>query len=287
MNGYPYPVLTEIDSAYKEKINFNIEFSKYACHDDKIVLSVGIMLNSETLKSHIEDDNAELVIKAVTGIRSSLFHIQDICDYIDIEINSEDIRANDTITLTAFVVTKKSFDFLVTDEMEDYFGDNFSIRLKKGDVLAISNNEKLNYNTTTNDFIMISGSDEMTGNGIRVNLDDENHIYILVGPEFKHAYATLSNPKISTMLGSHLVFEAFVYTLVELAQEKDDHSNKEWYRLFVQALAVTGETMDDFKIRAVDDKKVDMAYIFKVAQDMISNSLETSVINIGEIGDRR
>ena len=112
--------------------------------------------------------------------------------------------------------------------MEDYFGKNFSVLLRKGDVLAISNNERLNYNTTTNDFIMISSSDEMTGKGIRISLKGDNHIYVLVSPEFKRAYATLNNPKISTMLGSHLVFEAFVYTLVEIAQEKEDHSNKEW-----------------------------------------------------------
>ena len=52
MNGYPYPVLTEVDSGYKADINFNIEFSKYACKDDKIVLSLGVELNSETLKNH-------------------------------------------------------------------------------------------------------------------------------------------------------------------------------------------------------------------------------------------
>ena len=38
MNGYPYPVLTEVDSAYKADVNFNVEFSKYACKEDKIVL---------------------------------------------------------------------------------------------------------------------------------------------------------------------------------------------------------------------------------------------------------
>ena len=39
------------------------------------------------------------------------------------------------------------------EEMEDYFGTDFSIFLNKGDLLAVSNNEKLNYNTTNNDFI--------------------------------------------------------------------------------------------------------------------------------------
>ena len=151
---------------------------------------------------------------------------------------------------------------------------------KKGDVLAISNSESLNYNTTSNDFIMISSSDEMKGKGIKISLKGENHICILVSPEFKRAYATLNDPKISAVLGSHLVFEAFVHTLVEIAQEKEDHSGKEWYRLFVQALAVTGDSVDEFKLKAMDDRNVDMSYIYKVAQEMISNSLETTAIKI-------
>lgn len=284
MNGYPYPVLTEADSAYKADVNFSIEFSKYACKEDKIVLSIGISLDSETLRKHIADNNAEFVIKVVTGIRSLLFHIEEVSDTLEIEVNSEDIRSNDTITITAFIVAKNAFEFTTTDEMEDYFGKDFSILLKKGDVLAISNNERLNYNTTTNDFIMISSSDEMIGQGIRISLKDDNHIYVLVSPEFKRAYATLNNPKISTMLGSHLVFEAFVYTLVEIAQEKEDHSNKEWYRLFAQALEVTGDNIDNFKTKAMDDHNVDMSYVFKIAQEMISNSLEASAISLKEIG---
>lgn len=280
MNGYPYPVLTEADSAYKADINFNIEFSKYACKDDKIVLSLGVVLNSETLKNHITEGNAKLVIKVVTGIRSLMFRTEELGDNLDLEINSEDIRANDTVTITAFIVANKVFTFTATDEMEDYFGESFSLGLKKGDVLAISNSESLNYNTTSNDFIMISGSDTMKGKGIKISLKDDNHIYILVSPEFKHTYATLNNPKISAMLGSHLVFEAFVHTLVEIAQEKEDHSRKEWYRLFVQALAVTGDSIDEFKLKAMDDRNVDMAYIYEVAQEMISNSLETSTLKL-------
>lgn len=284
MNGYPYPVLTEADSSYKEDVKFNIEFLKYICKEDSIALSVGITLESSTLKQHIVDNNAEIVIKAVTGIRSLLFHIDGIQNNIEIKINNEDIKPNDSIKITSFIVAKTPFKLEISDEMEDLFGANYSIVLKKGDVLAISNDEKLNYNTTNNDFIMISGSEEMTGKGIRIRLNDENHIYILVGPEFKRAYATLNNPKLSTALGSHLIFEAFVYTLVEIAQEKEDHSNKEWYRLFVQALEITGDSLDDFKLKAMDGSKVDMSYVFEVAQAMISNSLETSTININKIG---
>ena len=282
MNGYPYPVLTETDSAYKENIRFSITFSKYSCIQNKIILSLASTLSSETLSNLILNNKAEFVVKVVTDIRSHLFKLDGFRDKFDIEVNSEDVRPNDTIKITAFVVAKESFDFMVSDEMEDYFGANFVIGLKKGDVLAISNDEKLNYNTSNNDFIMIKSSDSMTGKGIKIRLSDENHIEILVGPEFKHAYAVLKDPKISPILGSHIVFEAFVYTLVEIAQQKEDHSSKEWYRLFSQAFEATGDTLDEFKQKAIDDG-VDMSYIYEVAQAMISNSLETALIKISKM----
>ena len=47
MNGYPYPVLTEVDSSYKEDVKFNIEFLKYICKEDSITLSVGIQRKME------------------------------------------------------------------------------------------------------------------------------------------------------------------------------------------------------------------------------------------------
>lgn len=280
MNGYPYPVLTEVGSAYNQDVRFNIEFTKYVCNEDKIVLSISVGLNSETLKKHIEEGNAELVVKAITGIRSLIFRFDEIRENLDIEICSENIKSNDDISLTAFVVAKNEFEFCVTEEMEDYFGTDFSISLNKGDLLAVSNNEKLNYNTTNNDFIKIRGSEEYSGKGVHIRLSEENHIVVLVGPEFRHAYATISDPKIKPILSSHIVFEAFVYTLVEIVQSNEDYSGKEWYRLFSQAFAVTGDDLEDFRKNVIDDGKIAMSEIFDVAQKMISNSLETTTIKV-------
>lgn len=280
MNGYPYPVLTEVGSAYNQDVRFNIEFTKYVCNEDKIVLSISVGLNSETLKKHIEEGNAELVVKAITGIRSLIFRFDEICENLDIEICSENIKSNDDISLTAFVVAKNEFEFSVTEEMEDYFGTDFSISLNKGDLLAVSNNEKLNYNMTNNDFIKIRGSEEYSGKGVHIRLSEENHIVVLVGPEFRHAYATISDPKIKPILSSHIVFEAFVYTLVEIVQSNEDYSGKEWYRLFSQAFAATGDDLEDFRKNVIDDGKIAMSEIFGVAQKMISNSLETTTIKV-------
>lgn len=286
MNGYPYPVLTEVDSSYKENINFDIEFLKYDYDTGRVKLSLGINLTSESLKEYIQRGNAKLVIKTVTNIRSQVHTLTEYQEYAEILLESQNVRANDVIEITAYVIANSSFVMQMNNEIEEYFGDSFSITLRKGDLLAISNTEKLNYNTTNNDFIKIVGSSERNGQGIQIRLND-NTIEILVGDDFKRSYVAAKDIKISPILNSHLIFEAIVYTLIEIAQrDKEEYCNCEWYRLFSQAYLATGETLDDFKDKVIDEG-VDISYIYKVAQQMISNSLEMSVINVSRMGDSK
>lgn len=286
MNGYPYPVLTEVDSSYKENVNFSIEFLKYDYDAGKVKLSLGINLTSESLKEYIKRGDAILVIKTVTNIRSQVHTLTEYQERAEILLESQNIRANDVIEITAYVIANSPFVLQMNNEIEEYFGDSFSITLRKGDLLAISNTEKLNYNTTNNDFIKIVGSSERNGQGIQIRLND-NIIEILVGDDFKRSYVAVKDAKISPILNSHLIFEAIVYTLIEIAQrDKEEYCNCEWYRLFSQAYLTTGETLDDFKDKVIDEG-VDISYVYKVAQQMISNSLEMSVINVSRIGDSK
>lgn len=288
MNGYPYPVLTDVDSSYKDDIHFKINFSKYECLENKVKLHIAVDLNSSYLIEQLSCGNAELVVKAISDIRSMIFK-KEFNEKIEIEIDGENVRANDTIKLTAFVLVKTPFSLEINEDIKDYFGQDYSINLRKGDVLAISNDEKLNYNTTNNDFIKITSSADRDGAGLKIRLNNDNHIEVLVGNEFKHAYATIKGqryaPMVAPILNSHIVFEAIVYTLTEIAQKREDYGQKEWYRLFSQAFLSTGETIEEFIEKAYDDS-VDMAYVFEMAQLMISNSLETSVINVSKMGDR-
>lgn len=284
MNGYPYPVLTEVDSSYKENVNFDIEFLKYDYDAGKVKLSLGINLTSEYLKEYIQRGDAKLVVKTVTSIRSQIHTLTEYQEHTEILLESQNVRANDVIEITAYVIANSPFVMQMNNEIEEYFGNGFSITLRKGDLLAISNTEKLNYNTTNNDFIKIVGSPERNGQGIQIRLND-NIIEILVGDDFKRSYVAVKDVKISPILNSHLIFEAIVYTLIEIAQrDKEEYCNCEWYRLFSQAYLATGETLDDFKDKVLDEG-VDISYVYKVAQQMISNSLEMSVINVSRIGD--
>ena len=286
MNGYPYPVLTELDSAYSNSCRFAINFTKYGCQDDKLSLHIDVSLTADSLKEYINNGDAELVIKIVTDIRSMVFHFDALEDNLVIEVDAENIRANDVIKITAFIVTKKSFVLKSNDEIADYFGNDYSINMRKGDILAISNDEKLNYNTSNNDFIKITSSADRDGKGIKIRLSNDNHIEILVGTEFKRAYARAKKPELSPILNSHIIFETIVFTLIDIAQNKEDHSQKEWYRLFSQAYLATGETIESFRERARDEDYIDVSYVFEMAQLMINNSLETSIINVSKMGDK-
>lgn len=284
MNGYPYPVLTEVDSAYKKNIHFNIEYCKCEDLKGKIRLYVDAKLNSRTLCEKIEAGEAELVVKVITDIRAMLFRPQSI-HHLQIEIENENIRTCDTIKIVAYVLAKKKFTLKINDEIEDYFGQGYCIDLSKGDVLAISNVEKLNYTLVSNDFIRIKGSQDFEGNGIGIRLANENNIDVMVGESFKHAYARIKDPNFVPVIGSFMVFEAIVYALVEIAQRKDEYCEKEWYRMFDQAFQATGEDLDEFIEKAYDET-IDMAYVFQKAQQMMNNSIENSVISLGKLGEK-
>ena len=285
MNGYPYPVLTEIDSSYKDDINFNIEFNKYNINNNKVSLIIGVSLNSSFLRESIEKGNAQLVIKTVTGIQSKLHPVSGLTDFAEIVIEGQNIRANDVIEITAYIIVKTPFVLYANDEIKDYFNADYSIELRKGDLLAVSNVEKLNYNTTNNDFIKIIGNPTRNGLGIQIRLN-ENNIEILTGDEYKRSYAAVKDPKISPILNSHIVFEAIVYALIEIVQHNDEYTDCEWYRLFSQAFLVTGDSIEIFRDKALEgDGGIDISYIYEAAQLMINNSLESSVISVSRMGD--
>ena len=289
MNGYPYPVLTETDSAYLENIFFNISFLKYEYEGNRVKFFLNADLNSESLKQYIENEDAEILIRVKTGICVKIFKKAKFEEKIVIELECGDIKANDTIEVSANIIARHSFVLTKSDEILDCFGTEYSVTLRKADVLAISNTEKLNYNTTSNDFIKFKSSPDMNNCGFKIRLADLNYIEVLVGEEFNHSYGVLKNSKaaakISPILNSHIIFEVILYTLVEIIQEKDDYTQKEWYRLFEQAFLATGETIEEFKEKAYDDKTIDISYVYEMAQIMISNSLETPVISVSKMGD--
>ena len=282
MNNYPYPVLTNDQSAYKNS-RFEIICSDCQVKDGIVMISLSVELSSAFLSGLLEDGKAKAIVKINSDIFTKSSDITINQEKTNIQIACERFKTNDIISVTAFIVANDSFTYLWNDEIMDFYPQEMAISIRKYDVLAISNTEKFDYTVVNTDFIKISCSDEQEGKGISIKLTNDNFIEILVGTSLNHAYAaTKSDPKISPIIGSHLVFEAFVLVLIEIIQGKDRYTEKEWYRLFSNLLqATTGDEVDDM-VKKVKDDYIDMNQVFGYANSLTNNQIEQSLIKASE-----
>lgn len=285
MNRYPYPVLTEEGSSYKEGIVFEISYLRSVCLSDNISFEFNIKMNSKTLKKQIDENKAKMVMKAQTGIFSTAYNIDIVEGNYKCTLGMSDIKSNDNIKFICYIVANDEVSFDMSDEINPVYGEEYRVNLKKNDILAVSNIETISYSTSNNDFIKFSVSDELNGNGYIINYET-NYINVTVGPEFNCAYGILKNNRrdICTIFDSHLVFEVFVYTLVDLVQQYEEYNESEWYMLFEQVFLQVGEykTFEEFIKSAKDDSVVNLSVIYDMAHKMINNQIENSLISLSK-----
>lgn len=278
MNNYPYPVLTYGQSAYKDAY-YELSCNDWDVRDGNVILSFSMDLSSATLNELIHLGKAKVIIKATSEILSKTFEIEGNADRAVLRLEGVNLKTNDIISVTAYIVAKESFDYLWNEELRDYYPRDLKTHIRKNDVLAISNTDKFDYTVLNTDFIKIRCSDEQEGKGPLIRLSNDNYIEIVVGRSLNHAYAvTKSDQRISSIFGSHLVFEAFVFVLIDIIQNKDEHMEKEWFRLFSNLLqSVTGDDVDEM-IQKVKDESIDLNQVYEIANSLINNQIENSLI---------
>ena len=284
MNRYPYPVLTEEGYSYKEGIFFEILYLRSVCLSNSISFEFNIKMNSKTLKKQIDENKARMIMKAQTGIFSTAYNVDIVEGNYKCTIGMSDIKSNDNIKFICYIVANDALSFDISDEINPVYGEDYRVNLKKNDILAVSNIETISYSTSNNDFIKFSVSDELNGYGYSINYET-NYINVTVGPEFNEAYGTLKSKRdICTIFDSHLVFEVFVYTLVDLVQQYEEYNESEWYILFEQIFLQVGEykTFEEFIKSAKDDSVVNLSVIYDMAHKMINNQIENSLISLSK-----
>lgn len=286
MNNYPYPVLSDDGSAYKDDCTFTLQFEKSEITEEAVILYYTVDLKSNYLKSLIDEGFAKAIIRIKSGIYVKSFNADLNGNRTVLSIGSENFQANDTIAATAYVIAIKPFNMKWNEEFVDLFEHTLSVSIRKNDVLAESGREILNYNLRNNDFIQFKPSDEQNGKGVKISLSDPNYINIIIGTDMNAAYTKKkSDNKINTIFASHIVFETFIYVLCEVISNQDEYSSLEWYRLLDQLFLTTGESIDDFKAKAFSDR-IDMSQVFEKSQELIGNAIEMSLISISaEEGD--
>lgn len=282
MNSFPYPVLSYLDSDYKENCSFSLNFDKSELSDNDVMLFYQLSLESEYLVSLLSNGYAKVIIKIKSDIFSGSFPADINGNHTVISINSENFKQNDIISATAFVIASKPFEMKWNSDLIPIYDNSLLVQLRKNDILAESNKENLNYNMRNNDFIRFVPSDEQNGKGVKISLSDPNYINIIIGTKMNAAYIRKRNDKsVSSIFASHIIFEAFLYVICEVLENSEEYSTVDWYKLLNQLFLSTGESIEEFKERAYSNKP-DISQIFEKAQELVNNSIEMSLINIAK-----
>lgn len=282
MNEYPYPVLLETESSYKDNIKFSLEFDKEFFSAKEVSFRFKVNLNSKYLLQHINEGALKVIVKLQSNIYINTTNV-NVGDSAIVKVPVEKLMNNDTLKFTAYVLASEEFELKYNDELIDVYDAGYQEQVKKNGVLAISNQEVLSYNPNNNDFIKFAVDEDMKGKGYRIGFADK-YINVYVSSEFNGAYGQIKNdPNVSVIFGSHIIFEVFVYTLVEMVQRDD--IEEEWYQLFVLMIEQQGESYDDFKSRAKDEDNVQMDEVFALAHLLTNYYIEKSIIMIAQRED--
>ena len=191
------------------------------------------------------------------------------------------ILSNDKIEITAYILSNDETMLNWSDELVDNY-PKIRRKMRKNDILAISNKELLDYNLENN-FFKFSEVPEQEGKGIRIDLNGQNYVSIQIGHKFNEAYAIIKKEaSIRDVINSHLLFEAFVYIILDIIQKPDEYIEKPWYKVLDSTFEYEGRTLDEFKKIVKDEDVIDIEVVYEVAQQLINNQLERSIISASE-----
>lgn len=285
MSKYPYPVLTSEDSSYKEHILYEIVYVGSSFSLDEVIFEFDIIMNSEYLKRMIIDKKASMYMRVQTNIYAAAMMIDEIEGKCYFKVKTSKLQGNDTLKFVSYIVANEEIFLQYDEEMLEIYRGDYRPKVRMRDLLAKSNEESLSYSTSNNDFIKFSVSEELTNKGYRIAIND-NFINVTIGPDFNLAYGIIKNNKkeVCAIFDSHLVFEVFIYTLMEFVQENEEHKEKEVYFLFEQIFMQSNDkTIEEFSLNVLDDGKVMMEQIFEAAHRMINNQIENSIIAVSKM----
>lgn len=282
MNNYPYPVLTESNSSYKENINFSIVCEKHTIEQDDVKFDISFNLNSDYLLSLLEENKAKAILNISTSIINKSYYVDSLNEKYIATLPIGDIKANDTINITCVIVADNAFDIQSNDEFDELYGQDYLFTVRRGDKLAVSNKERLSFYTEDNNFIRFKSSPDVEI-GYKVRLSSENFIEVLVKEEFTKAYAIVSRKrKISMILESNIVYEVLVYTILQIAQDYYEYSKKPWFDSLSRMFDECGENIDEFIEMITSDNKLNIESVYSIVHKLTNDQIVDSVIKTSE-----
>lgn len=138
---YPHPVLTFFNDDYKKcRFYQNITLEK----DGEIIkLRVRSDLRSKTLKKLINEKKASYMLH-IECIRSR-FRKKYIFQENIKELEIDSSLVDDCVEVVLFVIANEKIEDFYSEEFNKYF-ENIHFEIDKGDILAVTNQQKINVN---------------------------------------------------------------------------------------------------------------------------------------------
>ncbi len=284
LKRYSKPILTNgSNSAYVEESFYKIIILHNEIKNGVVQIVIRFELNSKVINQLLTDDKAAVGLKVTTNYR--VFYYKNI-DYnsdfiIELEIN--DLERYDSIKITSYITAKEKIEYRWNEELKKIYTKEYSFVFNESEILAESNEEKLEYKLSGDPFIKIQRSDELSNSGIKFDVE-KNLIYIKVGTEYNNAYWKLQadGAKVccKDILNTNLAFNAILYSLLKVISDDNPSSYYEnkWFKALNYSFEVDGYAdLQEF----IEDmhNKIDINRIYEVVQRMIGNQLEIKTID--------
>ena len=119
MNKYPYPVLADEGSSYKDDIEYVLTYVDSFCLKDSITFEFNIKMNSTVLKELIERKDAKIILKAQTGIYSTSFDLDILEGNCKCTLYLSDIQQNDSLKFTSYIIANNDINYKVNEELKN------------------------------------------------------------------------------------------------------------------------------------------------------------------------
>lgn len=241
---FPYPVLT--------------------CQNDDYVNSNFIMTVNVTngvreicFDFHITLDNKELVQMIEQNVAEYVLHIENPStsyrtvvktDETSIKINIPECNLKGKVEICIFIVAKKDIPYFInTNFNEDYENSTFHIR--KGNILAISNQEIINIEKQDEELSKITSIFTICRNPKDLNyvsfdLNTDKIVIKLDSSTFNNYKKMTNLPWMIPVLNSMIIIPALIYTFEQLKGATDDYDDYRWYKSIVRSLDKQGIKLD-------------------------------------------
>ncbi len=289
MNEYPYPVLQEEESAYKDSI-FLLKYSDNSLNEENgkcLSFEFEINLKCDSISKLITDNKCQFAVKYEASKVSGMKKVTGYAEKINVSIPLEKLVENDQIKFTGYIlVNVDGFKLEYQSEMKEEWS-GFELEIPRYYPLAISNTEVLDYDKKGDDLIQLNPSEELNGKGFEVDLSNHELIQVNVGTKFNEAYGIIKQKEEYNLLFiTNLTFEVFVYVLIELVQNEEEYNEDcNWYDVFIKMFNNKNPDdykFDDFKKKAKYDGFLDMSLIYEQAHLLSDYQLEHSIISLAD-----